>query len=210
MAEPWFFDVLPCRPVPYPDECLSGYVLRLAEANGFLLLWDLATDLFPRWSHPDQVTRLRWEYPVEDWRRLLQRTQLPASAAQAMTLAPLVAKFRPPPDLARSSYLSPSQLLRGVLKPDLQTCPLCLQAAPYLRLRWRLASLTTCPDHRCLLQTHCTACDAVLSVASPILRHLRCAGCGTDLRTLPVLPPSAPVLAPPPPPPTRPPPSPHP
>jgi transcriptional regulator with XRE-family HTH domain len=195
MAEPWFFEVLPCRPVPYPDECLSGYVLRLAEANGFLQLWDLATDLFPRWSHPDQVTRLRWEYPVEDWRRLLQRIQLPASVAQGMTLVPLVAKFRPSPDLARSSYLSPGQLLRGVLKPDLQVCPLCLQAAPYLRLSWRLASLTICPEHRCLLQTQCQSCNTVLTIASPILRHLRCAGCGTDLRTLPVVPVPAPVLA---------------
>ena len=30
MAEAWFFRAYPCRPVPYPDECLSGYLLRLA------------------------------------------------------------------------------------------------------------------------------------------------------------------------------------
>ncbi len=46
MAEPWFFDVLPYRPAPYPGECLSGYLLRLAEVNGFIF-WDLAADLFP-------------------------------------------------------------------------------------------------------------------------------------------------------------------
>ena len=33
MSEPWFFEVLPYRPSPYSDECLSGYLLRLAEVN---------------------------------------------------------------------------------------------------------------------------------------------------------------------------------
>lgn len=195
MAEPWFFEVLPCRPAPYPDECLSGYLLRLADANGVAQFWDLASELFPRWSYSHQVTRLRWEYPVEDWCRLVQRLHITVSALRALTVAPLVAKFRPPLEQARSHTWSPGMELHGVVKPDLQVCPLCLQAAPYVRLVWRLASVAACLEHGCRLQTHCQACGTLLSAASPAQRHLRCANCGADLRSLPVVPAPALVLA---------------
>ncbi len=194
MTDSWFFEVLPCRPAPLPGECLSGYLLRLAEANGFPQLWDLASDLFPRWSSPSQTRRLRWDYPVEDWQCLQRRTQLASNRLQALTLAPLVEKFRPLPNWVRSSHLSPSLALRGVVTPDLQVCPLCLQAEPYLRLIWRLAGISTCLEHACLLQTHCAGCGTRLSVANPEQRHLHCAMCEADLRHLPVTPTPAAIL----------------
>ena len=76
MPEPWFFEVLSYRPSPYPGECMSGYLLRLAAVNGFLSFWDFATDLFPAFTHTGQAGLLRWEYPVEDWGRIPVRTQL--------------------------------------------------------------------------------------------------------------------------------------
>jgi len=79
-TEPWVFDVLPCHPAPYPDECLSSYVLRLADVNGGVRTWDLVGDLFPHWAAPPQVRLLRWEYPVDAWGRLPLRTQLSADA----------------------------------------------------------------------------------------------------------------------------------
>jgi hypothetical protein len=39
MEAPWYFEVLPCRPRPYADECLSGYLVRLAAANRIRSLW---------------------------------------------------------------------------------------------------------------------------------------------------------------------------
>jgi transcriptional regulator with XRE-family HTH domain/predicted nucleic acid-binding Zn-ribbon protein len=71
--------------------------------------------------------------------------------------------------------------------PHLQVCPLCLQAQPYIRLLWRLLPVRACLRHRCLLQTHCQRCGALLSVIGVNHRHLRCAACGADLRELPVL-----------------------
>jgi len=194
MPDSWFFEALPYRPAPYPDECLSGYLLRLAEANGFAQFWDLASDLFPRWSYPGQAARLRWEYPVEDWRRLLQRTHLSVGALRALTLAPLVEKFRPPLDQA-AHYGSPGVALHGVAQPNWQVCPLCLQAEPCLRLIWRLAGVSACLEHACLLQTRCSGCGTPLGLTGLEHSHLRCAGCGTDLRTLPVVPAPTEVLS---------------
>ena len=65
MAETWFFKVLVQRPQPFPNECMSGYLLRLAQVNGFAIFWDLASDLFPTRKAPQQIGLLRWEYPLE-------------------------------------------------------------------------------------------------------------------------------------------------
>ena len=83
----WFFEVLPQRPPPYPGECLSGYLLRLAEANGALRFWSLARDLFPRWTMDEQVLLLRWEYPLDAWGRLPLRAQLRAPRRSGSGLA---------------------------------------------------------------------------------------------------------------------------
>ena len=187
MVEPWFFDVLPHRPPPYPGECLSGYLLRLAQANGSVTFWDLVSDLFPTWRGPHQTSLLRWEYPVDDWGRIPLRTQLSLTELRRLTVAPWLEKFRPPLVLTRSNYLSPGHFLRGMVNPELQVCPLCLQKQSYLRLMWRLAPVHVCVCHGCLLQAQCHQCGTPLAVVGPTHRHLHCAVCDTDLRTLPVV-----------------------
>ena len=183
----WFFEVFPCRPLPYPGECLSGYLLRLAQANGFVSFWDLVSDLFPVFRQPNQISLLRWEYPVDDWGRIPLRTQLSKTDLRRLTVIPWVEKFRSPPTVTPPSSLSPGHFLRGVVNPHLQVCPLCLQEQSYLRLMWRLAPVYVCVDHGCLLQAQCHRCGTPLAVLGPTHRHLHCAACGTDLRTLPVV-----------------------
>lgn len=56
MSKDWFFESLPLRPGPYAGECLSGYLLRLADLNGYAILWDLVGDLFPTWDAPNRLT----------------------------------------------------------------------------------------------------------------------------------------------------------
>jgi hypothetical protein len=202
LAEPWFYDVLPCRPHPYAGECLTGYLLRLAEANHLAGFLDLVFDLFPLWSKTSQLGLLRWEYPVEDWGRIPLRTQLPLNDLRRLTVLPWLEKFRSPPVLRqpdrpqRSCYrLSPGHFLKQVIAPNLQVCPGCLQTQPYQRLLWRLAPVRICREHACLLQTHCQRCGAPLAVVGRAARHLRCMSCGTDLRTLPFVAASDDLLA---------------
>jgi transposase-like protein len=187
MPEPWFFDVLPCHPAPYPGECLSGYLLRLAEANGCTSLWSFMRDLFPLFRSTSRITLLRSEYPIDDWGRLPVRTQLPLATLRRLTVESWVEKFRIPPQVIRPNRVSPFNFLRGVVNPLLQICPLCLQEQPYVRLLWRLAPVQVCHDHHCLLPSECHQCGNRLTVISPRHRHLHCAACGADLRTLPVV-----------------------
>ncbi|MGC9333525.1 MAG: TniQ family protein [Anaerolineae bacterium] len=194
MPEPWLFDVLACRPTPYPGECLSGYLLRLAEANGCTRFWHLVRDLFPLFQCASQVTLLRGEYPIDDWGRIPLRTQLPLATLRKLTVEPWVEKFRIPPQVIRPNRVSPLNFLRGVVNPLLQVCPLCLQEQPYVRLLWRLAPVQVCLDHHCLLPSVCHQCGNPLTVISPRHRHLHCAACGADLQTLPVVAAPAEVL----------------
>lgn len=187
MAEPWFFDILPCRPAPYAGECLSGYLLRLADANGLLHFSQLTDELFPRWRKSHHPTMLRWEYPVEDWGYLPLRTQLTRADLRRLTVAPWLEKFRPPLRLQPPRAVSPGGALRGVIQPHLQVCPLCLQEQPYIRLLWRLLPVTVCLDHSCLLQARCQHCQTDLTPVSIRHRHLHCPACNADLRTLPIV-----------------------
>lgn len=177
----WFFEVLPCHPRPYPGECLSGYLLRLAEANGFPRFWDLAPDLFPVHRTPGRLSRWGWEYPVAEWGRIPLRAQLSPAELTRLTVVPWLEKFRRAPAVTTSGHLSPGHFLRGMVHPHLAVCPLCLRTEPYIRLSWRLAPLRVCLEHGCLLQTKCQKCKAPLTVLRPWQRHLRCAECDADL-----------------------------
>ncbi len=131
MSEDWFFEFLPLRPGPYAGECLSGYLLRLADLNGCTILWDLVGDLFPTWDAPQQIDKLKWEYPLKDWGRIPLRTGLTPGELTRLTVTPWVEKFRLPPDLHRSIYMSPGHFLKNLVNPVLRVCPLC-SAVPTL------------------------------------------------------------------------------
>ena len=186
MSEDWFFESLPLRPGPYSGECLSGYLLRLADLNGYGIFWDMVGDLFPTWDAPQQINKLKWEYPLKDWGRIPLRTGLTPGELTRLTVAPWVEKFRVPPDLHRSVYMSPGHFLQSLVNPVLRVCPLCLQSQAYLRLIWRLFPVTACLEHGCLLQERCSVCGTTLTPVSQAHRHLHCPVCGADFRSLSV------------------------
>lgn len=182
-----FVQVLPYRPAPYPGECLSGYLVRLADANG-LTFWDLACDLFGRLRTVGQLPLLRWEYPIDEWGRIPLRTQLSPVQLRALSVAPLLAKFRAPLIVPPGQSRSPGQSLQDIVRPELAVCPQCLEAEPYVRLMWRLIPAQVCLTHAAWLQDRCPQCGKMLRVVSTAQPHLRCAECGMDLRRLPTVP----------------------
>jgi hypothetical protein len=195
MPDTWFFDVLPCRPVPYEDECLTGYLLRLAATNGTADFRAFVLNLFPSWPGRGQISLLRWEYPLAHWHELSQRVQLPEERLKRMTMLPWVAKFRTPSVQTEDRPLYPGGMLRGIVRSSLQVCPLCLQEKPYQRLLWRLQPVAACVTHGCWLQQTCHHCGQLLPVTGNKQQHLQCGLCQFDLRQLPILPAPEAVLA---------------
>ncbi|MBA3469423.1 MAG: TniQ family protein [Herpetosiphonaceae bacterium] len=185
MDKPWFFEVLPYRPAPYPDECLSSYLPRLADANGIQHLWGFVNDLFPQWQTPRQVTLLRWEYPLDHWGQCAVRTQLTPTVLNRLTVLAWVEKFRVASSFRHPFRASPRQILGGVIADQAQICSSCLQDDPYIRIGWRFAATRACLRHGCLLRTHCSCCQTPLHGIESDHPYLRCRTCQTDWRAFP-------------------------
>jgi transposase-like protein len=195
LAEPWYFEVLPSRPAPYGDECLSRYLARLAVANDVPDLWHLASDLFPLWRVTRQLSLVRWEYPLDNWGLLPLRVQLSPAILNQLTVLAWVQKFRAPPVFTHPFRAGPGQILNGSIRIGDGICPRCFAEAPYLRLSWRLSAVEVCLAHGCWLEAACPGCGRPLAVFSRRGLRVGCPGCGTDWRTLPVRLAPAAVLA---------------
>lgn len=185
MAAPYYFEVLPYRPAPYADECLSGYLARLAVANRIPDLWQLAGDLFPLWRVTRQLSLVRWEYPLDAWGLLPLRTQLSPASLNRVTVLAWVEKFRAPPVFTHPFRAGPGQILNGIVRLGDCICPRCFADTPYLRLSWRLTAVEVCLVHGCWLEDSCPGCGRPLAVFSRRGLRVCCPGCGTDWRTLP-------------------------
>lgn len=155
----------PAHPKPFPDELLSSWFVRVAEANG-IKLQTLSWMLFGYGRSPWHRDLDR-KPPTWFLDTVCARTGLSRDEACRATL-----------DVYRG-YLYPRQRLSGMLRwvlPILsagalrrgfgmQFCPECLvrDAVPYYRKQWRLALFTYCPDHGCALYDSCPVCDAPIA-----------------------------------------------
>lgn len=128
------------RPHPIPHEAAIGYLIRVAQANGFLTprqLW-LATLSSQGLMTFDELT---------DWMGI--------SADSRKTLLGPVPHY----------WKSTPTLLSGLCINDynhhfIRWCPRCLADAPHLRSSWGLKLQCVCMEHRLLLADQCPHCRA--------------------------------------------------
>lgn len=152
----------PAHPKPLPDELLSSWFVRVAEANG-IKLQTLSWMLFGYGRSPWQrdIDRLAPAWFLDT---ACEHTGLSREEAHRATLDTYRGHLYPKP--------RPSGELRWILPIcsagasrygfGVQFCPECLahDAVPYYRKQWRLALFTYCPNHGCFLYDACPACGA--------------------------------------------------
>ena len=179
----WIHDALPCHPQPYEDESLSGYLSRVATANGLPLMWALMQQGFPEWEYW-QMRQVGWEY-LADLGRLPQLTRQTIDKLQRLTVLPLLQKVYPTSMWQSAMRHQPGSYLRTIVKKNLAVCPLCLQERLYTRLLWRLQGVDICLEHRCQLQTACDRCGVELDVVKG--NGKQCHNCHKALCELPII-----------------------
>lgn len=155
----------PAHPKPLPEELLTSWFVRVAEANG-IKLQTLSWMLFGYGNSPwhRDVDR---QPPARFLDIVCARTGLSRQNANRATLDTYRGRLYPRP---RSSgmlrWISPI-ISAGAARHGfgVQFCPECLakDAVPYYRKQWRLALSTYCPDHDCFSYDACPACGAPIA-----------------------------------------------
>ncbi|MBC7905599.1 MAG: TniQ family protein [Rhodospirillaceae bacterium] len=155
------------RPQPFQDENLSGYLLRVAELNGF------AT---PKWI--SELASLRRKFAI------VRQDMRPMAELLGIDVAELERRCYWPADWAgdRQMHLFSGEAIhvRALNLGRPRICPDCLKASPHIRQSWDLALSAVCSEHRCILLDACPECGSALSWNRSAV--CLCHHCGHDLR----------------------------
>jgi hypothetical protein len=152
----------PIRYKPLPDELLSSWLVRLARGHG-LRVQTFCNLIFGNqlqvWNR--DIDRLGPDWLVDV---LSERTGTPIGMARRTTLRSYEGRLYP---AFRTSgalqWITTLQMFHRTRQGfGMQYCPQCLfeDRVPYFRKAWRVAFVTTCPTHQCMLRDRCVACGA--------------------------------------------------
>ncbi|GLH74902.1 hypothetical protein GETHLI_34040 [Geothrix limicola] len=183
----------PIRPPPLGGELLSSWMTRIAKANGVslqCLCWET-------WPGSDLLMRDIDRHPPPGFiEELAKHSGHPAASIQRLVLRSLVGRLlvNLPPGSGWVQWILPI-LLRTRAAYGIQYCPECLakDIEPHWRLNWRLAFVTTCPQHFRVLSDTCSSCGVAPNplalfkgkrpATEPVPVHL-CRWCGQDFRVI--------------------------
>ncbi|WP_293914108.1 TniQ family protein [Deinococcus sp.] len=198
--------LLPMRPRPEPQELLSSWLFRLAQANS-QKLHSLSRLIFGE--------RQLWNRDIDS----MAGDEVLAALERATGVNADVLRLHTLPSLEGRVYAhhtanssTPWVLHLGIYHRTrrhcgLQYCPQCLGERPAYLLPWRLSISVVCPVHGCVLHAACPACGvpvvphrvdmaAHLSKSFPTrFPHTRCHACEVALASAPTVAAPAAVVA---------------
>lgn len=178
----WTAKKWPYRPRPRPNELLTSYLIRIANGLEIKPISFLNAAWGSRQSLLDQDLD---NYAPNHVIALLGKgVGVEPDAVHAMTLFEFEGRLNETHiPIGRKAWIMPTTVASNNRKrPGMQFCPTCLarDERPYLRRTWRMAFVTCCIQHGCLLRDRCPYCDQPLHPhLSPSLRH--CFRCGRDI-----------------------------
>jgi len=158
-------------PLPYSDESLSGFMIRVTEANGYESMAEIldVAGVSNRWRG--------------GWKLDLGRVEnvLDFSPGQLCSISYTKSSAQSAKGLLLGQDISRTHLAGS--KPRI--CPDCVEELGYISANWDLRFMLACPRHRRSAVFRCLECGKPLSLYRPKL--LECS-CGADLRNLPAEP----------------------
>jgi hypothetical protein len=182
-TEPWsdrshsIWNLLPLHPRPEALESITGYITRLAEANGLQSINELGAlvggmRLSSLNKNPD--------YPTVVYPGLAHLTGHSEDVWLDMTFFHLIQYF--------GQSLHPSvlhQFLTGSIATSFRYCPVCLaeHTPAYYSLLWRFLLLPGCSEHGVRFLDQCGHCGSSIPIFRPTPHLTRCPLCRGDLRT---------------------------
>jgi TniQ len=145
---------------PLSGESIYSWLHRLARANGFLTIRQMLNDLSLK-----GLDRSDFDLVDDDrfFATLSRACMLDESQVRALSLRSLEGSLaRSFPRSAYHQWLLRSVPRHSGVHPSARYmfCPRCVaeDAIPFWRFHWRVAALTVCEKHQCLLLEDCPAC----------------------------------------------------
>jgi hypothetical protein len=154
-------DVLVRHPAPFPTESLFGYILRLAEENGY--------------RTPHNILALIGNRDYTFGSRRIPLLNLARVAHRQLCELERIAYFSDPSQ--RYVVLGNPVAWRELRRcAKVSLCPECVRSEGFIEAHWDLELMTGCPVHRCLPLSRCPKCQLRLRWVRP--GQLECS-CGT-------------------------------
>ncbi len=182
-TEPWsdrshaIWNLLPLHPPPEALESITGYITRLAEANGLQSIEELGAllggmRLSSLKKNPD--------YPTVVYPGLAHLTGHSEDGWLDMTFFHLIHYFG-----ASMNTYALHRFLAGSFATSLRYCPVCLaeRTPAYYSLLWRFLLLPGCSEHGVHFLDQCGHCRSPMPIFRPVPHLTRCPLCRGDLRT---------------------------
>lgn len=182
----------PAHPKPLPDELLSSWIVRVAQANGIklqTLCWMLFGNARSPWNQDADRSAPKWLLKT-----MCQHTGTNYWDAYHTTLTTYrTILYQGRRRSGQLRWILPVRTYAMSRKGyGQQFCPQCLaeDQTPYFRKAWRVALFTFCPRHRLMLHDACPSCGVPLAfhrsdfgVEQKKTRPISsCYACGSDFR----------------------------
>lgn len=139
-------------PKPKSDESFTGYILRLAEENGYRSpLWIIALANFD-----DKLILPNYSFtPIssESFKLLASLSGSTVSELAQITYQPVDTRSY------HFNLFFGTPVHRSFIQPrHPKVCPECLRERAYCRRVWEFVLITVCPVHKCMLIDECPNC----------------------------------------------------
>lgn len=157
------------RREPKLDESFIGYLLRLAEINGYQTLsWILQLAGIKRY------VQTKFSFAFDDSLDLTPLVRLSGVDYTVLSSLQYLSVNNPRRKMGEYSVFgsSVSQYMIRLRYPKI--CPTCLIEANYARKIWELAPVTACPLHNCMLLDECPRCMKRISWGRSSVSICRC------------------------------------
>lgn len=188
--------LLPVHPKPLPDELLTSWIVRIAEANA-VKLHTLTRYLFGDHKRSPWMRDVARSGP--DWLidKISEATGTPRVITKGTTFESYFGRVFPAKQVSgQLRWLLPAKIRSSNrLGYSIQYCPVCLteDRHQYFRRRWRIGFYTFCPVHGVMLLDSCPKCNSPVVVhrrdftvdVSQAGRISQCHVCGVDMRAAP-------------------------
>ena len=150
---------------PFPDESISGFLLRLAEANGFLgirpffsFAMGIDAGIMPEQPRKNILTALA-DSIFQDISTLTSLGFREISNAQ---------------DGAVILFMEQAISSKAIRQTTAPFCPLCVAERGYIEQVWSIRAVVACPRHKIRLLYKCQCCGNAINVYRPLLLRCKC------------------------------------